>query len=271
MLFARLVVQKRFFGSALFDGLAGDEGALPLHLPVEHRHFQGGEGGTRVAVGKVGDRGDELVFDVYPAAEASLVRQGAAQEGGDLFRLQRLQHEHLAARQERPVDLEGRVFGGGADEDDAAPLYKGQKGVLLGLVEAVDLVYKQDGLGAEQAAALGALHDGADLFDARGDGGKVDKFRLGAPGNDAGEGGLAHARRAPEDHRADLVALDQPPQHLAFAQKVRLTRKFVQRARAHARGERLAVFAFKHRTLLHGKPPTTYSHVPRRADACGTP
>ena len=51
---------------------------------------------------------------------------------------------------QRPVDLEGGVFRGGADEHDAAFFHKGQKRVLLGLVEAVDLIHKDDGLFAVQ-------------------------------------------------------------------------------------------------------------------------
>jgi hypothetical protein len=44
----------------------------------------------------------------------------------------------------------------------------GQKGVLLTLVEAVDLVHEEDGaLAAPGVVRLGLCHDLADLLDAR--------------------------------------------------------------------------------------------------------
>jgi hypothetical protein len=57
---------------------------------------------------------------------------------------QRLQHEHLRAREQRRVHLERRVLGGGADQHDVAGLDARQERVLLRLVEAVDLVDEDD-------------------------------------------------------------------------------------------------------------------------------
>ena len=54
-----------------------------------------------------------------------------------------LEHQHAGARQKRRVELEGRVLGGGADQDDGAVLDVRQEAVLLGAVEAVDLVDEQ--------------------------------------------------------------------------------------------------------------------------------
>ena len=80
---------------------------------------------------------------------------------------QRLQHEHLRPRQQRRVDLERRVLGGRADEDDVAGLDARQKRVLLRLVEAVNLVDEHDGAAARRAAPrFGGGHDLADLLDA---------------------------------------------------------------------------------------------------------
>src|SRR2546426_12835871 len=60
------------------------------------------------------------------------------------LRRQRLQHEHPTPRQQRLGQLEARVLGGSADQRDDAVLDPGEKGVLLRLVEAVDLVAEQD-------------------------------------------------------------------------------------------------------------------------------
>ena len=48
------------------------------------------------------------------------------------------------AREQRRVDLEVRVLGGRADQRDGPLLDRGQERVLLGLVEAVDLVEEED-------------------------------------------------------------------------------------------------------------------------------
>ena len=72
---------------------------------------------------------------------------------------ERLQHEHLRPRQQRRVDLERRVLGGGADQHDVAGLDARQERVLLRLVEAVDLVHEDDGAAPGAApAVLGRGH-----------------------------------------------------------------------------------------------------------------
>ena len=54
--------------------------------------------------------------------------------------------QHLAARQQRGVELEARILGRRADQGDRAVLDIRQEAVLLGAVEAVDLVHEQQGL-----------------------------------------------------------------------------------------------------------------------------
>jgi hypothetical protein len=50
----------------------------------------------------------------------------------------------LEPAQKRRVDLEVGIFGRGADEGQDAFFDRRQQRVLLGLVEAVDLVQKED-------------------------------------------------------------------------------------------------------------------------------
>ena len=56
------------------------------------------------------------------------------------------QDQHLAARQERGVDLEARIFGRRSDQRDGAVLDVGKEAVLLRAIEAMDLVHEQQGL-----------------------------------------------------------------------------------------------------------------------------
>ena len=79
------------------------------------------------------------------AEAALLVVQGAAQQRGDLIFAERLEHVDAAAREQRGDDFEGRILGGRADQADGAALDVGQKCVLLGLVEAVNLIDEEDG------------------------------------------------------------------------------------------------------------------------------
>src|SRR5699024_8184075 len=141
--------------------------------------------------------------------------------------------KYLAAGEQRAVYLKGGILGGGADEDDAALLHKGEEGVLLGLVEAVNLVDKDDGALAVAAVVLRLLHHRADLLDAAGDGREADARGPGVAGDHPGKAGFAHPRRPPEDHRGDAVALNKAAQRLAGAQQVLLPDKFVQRLRPH--------------------------------------
>ncbi len=112
-----------------------------------------------------------------------------------------------AAGEQRGVDLEGGVLGGGADEADGAALDVGKEGVLLGLVEAMDLVDEEDGARAEVRGFFRVDHDLLDLLDAGEDGGELDEGGVRGLGDDLGEGGFADAGRAPEDHGGGVVAI----------------------------------------------------------------
>ena len=109
----------------------------------------------------------------------------------------------------------------------------------------MDFVHEEDGLFPEPPIFFRLFHHLFDLLDAAGDGGKVDEIRLGAPRDDAGEGGFSYPGRTPEDHGADVVALDQPAQNLSFAEQVFLPAVFFQRLRAEPRRQRLACGAFE--------------------------
>ena len=72
------------------------------------------------------------------------VGQRPPQQRFDLLRLERPQLVDLAAREQRRVDLEVGVLGGRPDQGQQPFLDRRQQRVLLGLVEAVDLVEEED-------------------------------------------------------------------------------------------------------------------------------
>jgi len=88
----------------------------------------------------------------------------------------------------------------------------------------------------------GGGHHLLDLLDAAHHGGELDEVCLGGFGNDFGQGGFAHAGRAPEDHgtgigRVRPVVLDLDAEGLAGAQQVLLAAHLLQRVRPHALGQ----------------------------------
>jgi hypothetical protein len=74
---------------------------------------------------------------------------------------------HRGARQQRRVDLERRVLGGGPDEGEQARFHMRQEGVLLRLVEAVHLVHEQHrGARPDLRSACACVDRLADVLDA---------------------------------------------------------------------------------------------------------
>ena len=158
-----------------------------------------------------------------------------------------LENENTAPGQKSRVDLKGRVFRGGPDEDDAPLFHIREKCVLLGLIEAVDLVHKHQGPEAGAAAQLGPCHDLLDFLDPAGDGAEIHEVGVGPSGDDAGQSGLSDAGRTPEDHRRDLVLVDELAQKLAFSQQVLLAHKGFQRLRPQPAGQRRhGLFVIEH-------------------------
>ena len=243
VLFARLVVQE----CPALDRLL-EERRVDLRHAVHRRCRRGGEleqveGHAPVAVRVPCDAQHGLLGDSERQAAESLlaVRERAPQDRRRVGFGERLQHEHLRSREQGRVDLERRVLRRRADEDDVARLDPRQEGVLLGLVEPVNLVDEEDGAAAPGTPrTLGPGHHLADFLDAGQHRREGDELRLGRLGNQPGEAGLARARRPPEDDRLQQIAFDGLAQRLPRRQQVLLAHVFVERPRAHPLGERHA-------------------------------
>ena len=78
----------------------------------------------------------------------------------------------------------------------------------------------------------------ADVLDARHDGGKLHELRVRLARDEARECGLAGARRTPEDQRVQLPLFERTAQRFAGPDDLVLPHELVERARAHAVGER---------------------------------
>src|SRR5581483_11544072 len=218
------------------------DGAPPRLRGQGGRHLEAVEGRPGVAVGAGGEvlGGGVVDGERRVAAEApDGVGQGPVDQPPQVVLRQGLEPEQRGTAPQRTVDLEEGVLGGGADQREEAVLDVGQEGVLLGAVEAVDLVEEQDrALALLTEAGPGPLHDLPHLLHAGGDG----RHRLEGlgrgPGHQPGDGGLAGAGRAPEDARRQPVGLDQRPQRLARRQQVLLAGHLVEGAGPHPARQR---------------------------------
>src|SRR5699024_8497413 len=106
---------------------------------------------------------------------------------------------NTGTRKQRRNHLERRILSGGADQDDVPPLDVREKGVLLRLVEPVNLVHEKDRALAGPAETLGIGHHGLDLLDAAEDSAERDKLAPGDARDQLRERRLADAGRSPEN------------------------------------------------------------------------
>jgi hypothetical protein len=128
------------------------------------------------------------------------LRRAPANDDREILHGERLQFVDLRPGEERGVDLEVGVFRRRSDEHEEAGLHSGEKRVLLRLVEAVDLVEKEDRPLAAGAHSLGRPSDHRpDVGDRGGDRGELLEGRAGRRGYDARQGRLPASRRAVED------------------------------------------------------------------------
>lgn len=182
--------------------------------------LQGIERHSSVAIAIGGNEANGIFFNTYGGSYAYVeavdgIVHGAGEEGGQVVGLQGFEDQDAAAGEERRGKVEGRVLGGGADEDDTAVFDNWEEGVELGLVEAVDLVYEEQcGHFGPGLLAAGFVDGVSDVLDAGGDGGEGDEAE-GAAGDGegegaeegAGDGGLAGAGWAPEDEGGEAAAI----------------------------------------------------------------
>ena len=139
-----------------------------------------------------------------------------------------LKLKNPAPREQGAVDREVWILSGRADENDGAVFDPRQERVLLGLVEAVDLVDEEDGFAAVQLAQLTGFINGlANVGDPGQDGVDGNKMGAGGVGDDGRECGFARAGRAVENQGGELVGLNGAPQQAARAENVVLADVFV--------------------------------------------
>ena len=195
--------------------------------------------GARVAAREDGDSLQERLRDLAASGQPSLrVGQRIALDRDELLLGEWLERMNLGPGEQRRYDLERRILGGGSDQGDVAPLHVRQESVLLGLVEAVDLVDEYDRAAAGAPQPLGVRQNHLHVLDAAQDAAEGYELALRGRGDDARQGGLAGSGRSPQDDRSERVRLDLAPKGLARAQESLLSDELVERAGPHALGQR---------------------------------
>jgi hypothetical protein len=165
------------------------------------------QGLAGIAGGKSDEMLERLTREGHAAARSEVAREAAFRVGeraphhrGDLLVGEWLEAIDAKPGQERRVHLEVGVLGGGAGECDRALLDVRQQRVLLGFIEAMDLVDEEDrslAVENEPVASLGyqrsnlgnAAHNRRDGYEARSSG----------IGKDPCQARLATPRRSPEE------------------------------------------------------------------------
>ena len=228
-----LVVDGDILLEAICDGFIADDDLRLGELRVDH-DFQDAQEFAPVAAA-VAEEGVRL-FDANLAVLQSLVGlQRPVQQDLQVGDFQGLEDKDLAAGEQGRDDLEGRILRRRADQHDGAALDGAEQGVLLRLVEAVDLIDEEDGGGSagEEGIAAGLVDHLAHLFHPGTDGAEGEEFAVQGLGDDAGEGGLSDPGRAPKDEGGQGAGLDHAPQDTTFPDQVLLADILIQGGGPH--------------------------------------
>ena len=194
MLFARLVV---------FRG--------PPHQPRGQRCAvqRLGQGPGRHLLDQVQKRAPVAIGHVQQRlAGIPRQRQGAAQvlfrplrHALQIGRRQPVQHDHLCPAEQGGVEFERRILSSGPHQQDGAVFHMRQEPILLRLVETVDLIHEQQRALPVRAPDFRLFKDLAQFRHAGENRTDLHEMQVRFRCQQPRDGGLAHARRPPEDQR----------------------------------------------------------------------
>ena len=156
-----------------------------------------------------------------------------------------MKHQHARPRQQRRVELERRIFGGGADQHHGAVFHHGQKRILLRAVEPMHLVDEQQRALAHLAPGARGIEHLLQVGDAGKHRGNLLEMQFGGVRQQPRHRGLAGAGRSPEHQRAQRARLQHPRQRAVGAEDVILADDIGELLRAQPVRQR------PRRVLLH--------------------
>ena len=229
---------------------------MPLPVLVVHRHAALEElakfGGTERLVEPCGIKRLGLVEQEAPVAvgagdkrlarragegKRAFERLGPRKQLVQRLRIEPVEDQHLRAAEQRRVQLEAGILGGGAHQRHRAALDIGQETVLLRAVEAVDLVHEQQRALARLQRGLGFGEDLLEIGHAREHRADRHEAHVHRIGEQAGDAGLARARRAPQHHAREPARRHHPADRALGSGDVLLPDHLAERARSQAIGQ----------------------------------
>ena len=221
---AALVIDGHILLQALRDrAVVNDDGIALAQLGIDHdlqdiQQFAG----ISAAVAEERLRLPDLDLALL---QHLILAQRAVEELLQVGDLEGLQHEHLAAGQKGSDHLKGGILRRGADQHDGARFHGAQQGILLRLVEAVDLIDEEDRRArlGEERLGLGRVDDFADFLHTGADRRESIEFALQTIGDNPGQRGLSHARRTPQNEGRQSAGVHHVPQDASGADQMLLT------------------------------------------------
>ena len=166
--------------------------------------------------------------DAPRAESALLIRQGLFQHARDGGRRKRLESKEMTARKQRRVHVKTRIVRRRADQPHVAFFHVRQQQILLGFVEAVNLVDEQHGAPATATLRTRFSNGLAQVLDPGEHRRQRNETGLRLPGEDAGQRRLPRPRTTPQDQRGQSPgALHKPPDKPIRPDEVRLADEFV--------------------------------------------
>ena len=209
------------------------------------------ERGAAVAVRHPDERCARLVVERQRLA---FDRLGAREQLLDRGGIERLEHQHARARQQRRDQLEGRIFGGRADQHDGAVLHHRQEGVLLRAVEAMDLVDEEQRPLPGLAPRAGRVEHLLEVGDAGEDRRNLLEVQVGRLRQEPRHRGLAGAGRPPEHQRAERAGLEHARERAVGTEQMILADDLAERRRPQLVGERARRVALEARRREQARP-----------------
>src|SRR5579859_4230493 len=158
-----------------------------------------------------------------------------------MFLGQAFEGKDARAREQGSIDLEAGILGSGSDQRYGAALDMGEYGILLRLIEAMNLVDKEDSaLPGELLQLVGFIYHFAQVRHTGRDGAQRHKTRMAVACDHLGQRRFAAARWPPEDHRSDAIGFDSAAEEASWRQQLLLPHDVIEGTRSHTGCQRLS-------------------------------
>ena len=186
-----------------------------------------------------GEEGFSLLHFNVQSLEQHIVVYCPVKKAGKFFHAQGFQDKDLAAGEQRIDHLEGRVFSCSTYQDHGPVLHSSEQGILLGLVETVNLIDEKYGcsLACREYGfpfGLGQFDDFPHILHSAADCGEGMELTVQGICDYPGQCGLSDAWRPPKDEGTKLSGVHKLAQDPTFTHEMRLSDVFFEGIGPHS-------------------------------------